>query len=254
VSPRGRPDGVDARRNIGAIISNEIILFEMHRFLERNFKNRTACSVLDLGAGTKPYAPLYEGYFGSCVSVDVPFSPHDVSNVDVMASAEALPFDDGSFDCVICTEVLEHCPNPRQTIAEISRVLRRGGQVFLTTPFLRPLHEMPHDYFRYTPSGLRELATSAGLSVRSIRPRGEYFAVALAILQMPVGKCWYLLAKYTHLPLDRVVNPLVYITIVLPQQVYVRAWMRMRRRPGRLQKLYNKLSYYTLGYVTELEK
>jgi SAM-dependent methyltransferase len=247
-------DRVETKRNIGAIVSNEIIVFEMHRFLEAHFKNQTTRSVLDLGAGTKPYAVLYERYFDSCTSVDVPYSPHDVSAVDVMASADALPFDDASFDCVICTEVLEHCPDPGRTLAEVSRVLRPGGRVFLTTPFLRPLHEMPHDYFRFTPSGLVQLAASAGLEVRSIRPKGEYLAVALAVLQMPLAKFWYLLAKRTRLPLYRAANPLVYLTIVAPQQIYFSLWMRMRRRPGKLQRLHDKLSYYTLGYVTELEK
>src|SRR5438132_6447992 len=145
---------VKRMRNIGAVISNEIILFELRQFLESHFGGRTSAAVLDLGAGTKPYAPLYGRYFNSCTSVDVPHSPHDIGGVDVMASADDLPFDAESFDCVICTEVLEHCPEPRETMAEIARVLKPGGWVFLTTPFLRPLHEMPSDYYRYTPSGL----------------------------------------------------------------------------------------------------
>src|SRR5207253_8206909 len=141
-----------------------------------HFGGRTSAAVLDLGAGTKPYAPLYGRYFNSCTSVDVPHSPHDIGGVDVMASADDLPFDAESFDCVICTEVLEHCPEPRETMAEIARVLKPGGWVFLTTPFLRPLHEMPSDYYRYTPSGLGRLAETTGLIVRSIRPRGDYTA------------------------------------------------------------------------------
>jgi hypothetical protein len=71
---------------------------------------------------------------------------------------------------------------------------------------------------------------------------------------MPVAKFWYLLAKHTGLPLDDTANPLVYLTIVAPQEVYFSLWRRMRERPGRLQRLHDKLSYYTLGYVTELEK
>jgi len=248
------PDAVDSKRNIGAIISNGIILFEMKRFLDEHFKTGARLSLLDLGAGTKPYAPLYESYFGSCTSVDVPHSPHDVSAVDVMAFADALPFDDASYDCVICTEVLEHCPDPRGALAEVSRVLRPGGRVFLTTPFLRPLHEMPHDYFRFTPSGITRLANSVGLEVCTIRPKGEYVAVALAVLQMPLAKFWYLLAKHTGLPLNRPANPLMYLTIVLPQEIYFRLWRRMREHPGRLRQFYEKLSYYTLGYVTELQK
>ena len=252
---RHRPtDGVDRMRNPGALVSNEIILAELRHFLERNFADRPGAIVLDLGAGSKPYAPLYEQYFASSTSADVPYSPHDTSDVDVMASADSLPFADEAFDCVICTEVLEHCARPQETMAQIHRVLKAGGRVFLTTPFLRPLHEMPHDYFRYTPSAIHHLATSAGLTVLSVRPRGEYVAVALAILQMPVGKAWYFLAKYTHLPLNSSRNPLLYVTVVGPQRLYVEVWKWIRRRDGPAQRLYDKLSYYTLGHITELEK
>jgi SAM-dependent methyltransferase len=245
---------VKRTRNIGAVISHEIILFELKQFLEANFGRPRSGAVLDLGAGTKPYAPIYERYFESSTSVDVPHSPHDIHDVDILASADDLPLQTGSFDCVICTEVLEHCPEPSKVLGEIARVLKPGGRVFLTTPFLRPLHEMPHDYYRYTPSGLVQLAETAGLIVRSIRPRGDYTAVALVVLQLPIGKAWYLLAKMTRLPLNSVYNPFVYLTIVLPQQLYLLGWRHMRRQGGSLRKLYDKLAYYTLGYVTELQK
>jgi SAM-dependent methyltransferase len=245
--------GVDRMRNPGAVISNEIIAFELVQFLENNF-SRQSGAVLDLGAGTKPYAPLYELYFETCKSVDVPYSVHDLTGVDVMASADDLPFEGESFDCVICTEVLEHCAEPHEVMQEIARVLKPGGHVFLTTPFLRPLHEMPHDYYRYTPSGLRHRADRAGLLVESIRPRGEYVAVALSVMQMPLGKLFYLIAKWTRLPLTRVTNPVVYLGIVAPQKLYVSLWRRARHREGRLRRLHDKLSYYTLGYVTELTR
>jgi SAM-dependent methyltransferase len=241
-------------RNIGGLISDEIILFELQQFLESNFGRRRSSAVLDLGAGTKPYAPLYERYFDSSTSVDVPHSPHDIGAVDILASADDLPFDRESFDCIICTEVLEHCSEPRATMCEIVRVLKPGGRVFLTTPFLQPLHEMPNDYYRYTPSGLVRLAEAAGLIVNSIRPRGDYIAVALVTLQLPIGKAWYLLTKMTRLPFNSLYSPPAYLTIVLPQQMYVMAWRHMRQRSGKLKRLYDKLSYYTLGYVTELEK
>jgi SAM-dependent methyltransferase len=236
------------------MISNEIILRELWEFLERHFGGQVGKSVLDLGAGEKPYAPLYSQYFGSCTSTDVPYSRHDVRSVDVMASADALPFEAGSFDCVICTEVLEHCARPFDVVGEISRVLRPGGWLFVTTPFLRPLHEMPHDYYRYTPSALREFGNAAGLTVSFIRPRGDYVAVLLAVLLMPVGKAWYVLRKLTGLPLDRPRNPLLYITLMLPQYAYLWGWRRVRRGPGVGARAYRKLSYYTLGYITEMQK
>src|SRR5918992_412788 len=84
--------------NLGAIISSEIVIHELARFLEAAFPNPGG-TLLDLGAGTRPYAPLYEPHFQRCVSVDVEYSPHDVSGIDVIASADDLPFENDSFDC-----------------------------------------------------------------------------------------------------------------------------------------------------------
>lgn len=246
---------LDVNQNIGSLISNEIILAELQDFLERHFGRATANSVLDLGAGSKPYERLYDAYFSSSTAVDVPHSPHDTSSVDLFASADKLPFDDGSFDCVICTEVLEHCREPRSVMAEIARVLKRGGWAFLTTPFLLPLHEMPFDYYRYTPSALGDLGETAGLSVASIQPRGSYAAVAMTLIQMPIAKIWQRLTRITGLPLYHRYNPAVYLLIVLPQRLYLLSRGHFLRRPvSRPARIYVKMTYYTLGYITELQK
>ena len=249
---------VDPAANIGTLTSQQIILDELQDFLAEHYgadRAASAGTVLDLGAGAKPYAPVYDAYFGSSTAVDVPHSPHDTGGVDVLASADSLPFGDGSFDCVICTEVLEHCRDPRAVMAEIARVLKDGGRAFVTTPFFVPLHEMPHDYYRFTPSALEDLAAGAALEVRSIHARGGYLAVALRVLQMPLTKIFQRLSRVTRLPLYSRFNPLVYVTVVLPEQLCLSAWRRGRRRSaGRLARLQERSSYYTLGYMTQLEK
>jgi len=240
---------------MATVLNSEIIVTELARFLRRHYGHTRGEVLLDLGAGVKPYAPMYEQCFTRCVSADVAYSQHDVSTVDALAPADDLPFDDGTFDCVLCTEVLEHCSEPAAVMAEIARVLRPGGQVFLTTPFMAALHEMPHDYYRYTPSALRHLAQSAGLDVTSIRSRGDYVAMLLLILAMPAAKTWHLVSRLTGLPLYRYANPIVYCTIVLPQLIYAAAWRRLVSHPTRaLGRLHRRLAYYTPGYVTTLTK
>ncbi len=140
-------------------------------------------------------------------------------------------------------------------MSEVHRVLKPGGRLFLTTPFLAPLHEMPNDFYRYTPSALRELAAQQGLLVTSLRPRGEYIAVVLRVLQMPWTKLWHQLSRATGINLYHPVNPLVYVTIVLPQRLYVVLWRFVNDRGGWIgQFVSNKLSYYTPGYVTTLQR
>ena len=119
-----RRDGrwrLDLKANYPSLVSNQIILDAMVAFLEDARRRRPDGRLLDLGAGSKPYAPLYESYFADCTSVDVPHSPHDTQSVDVMAWAHDLPFGDESFDVVLCTEVLEHCPDPPAVMRELSR-------------------------------------------------------------------------------------------------------------------------------------
>ena len=58
---------------------------------------------------------------------------------------------------MLCTEVLEHLPEPQKAVDEFFRVLKPGGTLLLTTRFLFPIHDAPHDYFRYTKYGLRHL-------------------------------------------------------------------------------------------------
>jgi len=78
---------------------------------------------------------------------------------DVVADISSLPFADGSVDGILCDQVLEHVPDAPAAIAELQRVLRPGGRVYLTLPFLWPYHASPHDYRRWTVSGVeRDLA------------------------------------------------------------------------------------------------
>lgn len=75
----------------------------------------------------------------------------------VYGDAHLLPFSSSSVDCVLCCEVLEHIKDPRQGCNEIWRVLKPGGVVFISVPFLLPIHADPDDYQRFTPSGIKIL-------------------------------------------------------------------------------------------------
>ena len=236
------------RENLGGIISNELIVLELARFFQTAFPEG-GDTLLDVGAGTRPYAPLYESRFRTSLSTDVEHSLHDTSSVDVLAAAGDLPFDDARFDCVVCTEVLEHCPDPWAAGAEIARVLRPGGWAFVSTPFLRPLHEAPYDYHRFTPWGLAELAARSDLGVERITPRGDYVAVALMTLLLPISKFWLLMSRSLGMNVYRPANPLVWASIVAPQRAYVEGWLRARRGEGLMRTLSQRLEYYTLGYM-----
>lgn len=130
--------------------------------------------VLDAGAGEAPYREL----FAHCeyVTTDWTESPHaGARQADVIASLDALPLDDASFDHVVCTQVLEHVVDPATVLAELGRVLRPGGRLWLTVPFVGELHEEPHDYQRFTSHGLRALCERAAFTGIEVEPLSGYW-------------------------------------------------------------------------------
>jgi len=95
---------------------------------------------------------------------------------DVFADGALLPFRDDTFDTVLLLEVLEHVAHPAQVLAEIHRVLKPGGVLLMSMPFLYPLHDAPHDYQRFTAPGLSRSLGDAGLQVEWVEPRNRGFA------------------------------------------------------------------------------
>lgn len=98
---------------------------------------------------------------------------------DIVADGTLLPVKEKCFDVVICTEVLEHVPYPHQILAEIARVLKSGGNLLLTAPFLYHIHAHPYDYGRYTDTYWIESLNSVGFETHEITKHGLYFSVMI---------------------------------------------------------------------------
>ena len=149
----------------------------------REVAPRAHGKLLDVGCGEKPYEAIFLPYVDSYLGVE-----HEASFAHTTASARAskpdvlydgkrLPFDDQSFDTVLSVQVLEHTSRPQELLEEMARVLRHDGTLILTAPFCFRLHEEPHDYFRYTPHGLRDMCVRAGLEVTETRAQGSLWSV-----------------------------------------------------------------------------
>ena len=124
--------------------------------------------ILDVGSGDAPYRELFaEHVYLTCDWAGSQYRPD--RKPDYVAPADDLPLADEALDAVVCTQVLEHVPDPAAVMAELWRVLRPGGSLWLTTPLTWYLHELPHDYYRFTPSGLAHLAAQAGFPKHEIR-------------------------------------------------------------------------------------
>ncbi len=143
--------------------------------------------LLDVGCGSKPYRELLGARVTEWIGVDIPDPAAGRAEAEVTGSALALPFRDRVFDTVLSTQVLEHTPEPARMLAEIARVLRPGGCLVLSAPQTNPLHEEPHDFYRYTHHGLRYLAEQSGLTVMRIQPMGGNLATFLQLVAWHVN-------------------------------------------------------------------
>ncbi len=165
--------------------------------------------MLDLGCSEAPYRELFEPRVERWIGLEYPPAILDKRpdlwdvlhiarrTIDLFGDATRLPFAGGSFDTILATEVFEHLPRPRLAIEECARVLRPGGKLLFTVPFSQPLHELPGDYYRFTPSILRAMIEEAGLEVIEIRPRGNFATSVGALLSQFLSR-W--LAASVRLP------------------------------------------------------
>lgn len=140
--------------------------------------------LLDVGCGMRPYealAPRGVRYLGLDGGQGAATRP------DVCGAAASLPFAAASFDTVLCTQVIEHVPDPAEAIREIARVLRPGGRLILSAPQAWFLHEEPHDYTRFTRFGLGSLCRQAGLVPLELKAQGGFWAMAGIFLFVHAG-------------------------------------------------------------------
>jgi SAM-dependent methyltransferase len=70
----------------------------------------------------------------------------DFSQIDIVSDILNIPEPDASFDAVLCTEVLEHLPDPVRALDEMARLLRPGGMFIITAPFWSLTHFAPYHY------------------------------------------------------------------------------------------------------------
>lgn len=131
---------------LGRRLSVKLTRITLDRFVAAHASGRRT---LDIGAQNGPYG----AHFPARVGLDI----RRGAGVRIIGDAQALGIRDGAFEVVLCTEVLEHLPEPQTAIDEMFRVLAPGGLLLLTTRFLFPIHDAPHDYFRFTKYGLRHL-------------------------------------------------------------------------------------------------
>lgn len=216
--------------------------YHARRGLARHIKDlapRLRGAVLDVGCGQTPYRHFFTsagtGYVG--MELDTPVN-RATKRADVFYNGQTFPFDDASFDAVVFFQVLEHVFNPDRFLGEVARVLRDGGQVLLTVPFVWDEHEQPHDYARYSSFGLRHLLASHGLEVVEHRKSVADVRVIFQLINAYLYKKTYTPRPYLNLACTMILmtpfNVLgSLLALVLPrnEDLYLDNVVLARRRP-----------------------
>jgi len=149
------PSDYKLRTRIQRIVG--IFLYFQHRRIRKLLRSvaeefdRSGRIAVEIGAGSTSK----HKYFSSALYVSTDFVARE--HINLVEAASHLAFRNHSADLVICENVIEHVYDPQGLLKETRRILRRGGCLFLVTPFLFPLHDVPYDFFRYTEYSLRHL-------------------------------------------------------------------------------------------------
>jgi len=130
----------------------------------RDLGQRITGITLDVGCGSKPYECLYGASEYVGLEYDTPQNRLS-KKAEHFYDGETFPFEDSEFDSVVANEVFEHVFNPDRFLDEVSRVLRPGGMVLMTIPFVWDEHEQPHDFARYSSFGIRSLLERHGFEM-----------------------------------------------------------------------------------------
>ncbi len=133
-------------------------------------------SVLDVGCGGAPYKQLLSQTLTYTGADWVQAAEFGYQTSDILRIAEnRIPAQDASYDVLVCTEVLEHVEEYPVLILEMLRVLKPGGDAFITVPWSARYHYIPHDYWRFTPSALFKMFTM--FASAAVTPRGTDLTV-----------------------------------------------------------------------------
>jgi len=193
----------------------------LERFLSEAAKSLPSGSIiLDAGAGDCRYKSLFS---------HVRYESADFCEVDKhygelthVCDLTRIPVEDFRYDAVICTQVLEHIPEPTRVLTELHRVLKPQGKLWLSAPFYYEEHEKPYDFFRYTRYGLSYLLELSGFTIVRMEWLEGYYGTLSYQLKKAAGSLSLKSKNYgggciglAVLPLIAVLKPVCFLLSVL---------------------------------------
>lgn len=181
--------------------------------------------VYDIGCGPNPFSKKLKERVHKHIGVDIEDGFYEKGYIDLVGSAYDVPVADKEADVVISSQVLEHLETPEKAIEETSRILKSGGLLICSFPFLYPIHAAPHDYTRYTEHKMQKSLEANGLTIVEQERIGGFWYIAgmylglylqtldrglLNKLKIIKGLSW--LVRWSFLQIHRIENLLLHLT------------------------------------------
>tara|TARA_R110002124_G_scaffold205760_1_gene372285 strand:- start:6418 stop:7071 length:654 start_codon:yes stop_codon:yes gene_type:complete len=157
----------------------------MYSALEKHVSK--GISVYDIGCGSKPFASFLENKVAHYIGVDLEDGFYSTEHIDLVGSAYDIPVDSAKADALISCQVMEHLECPEDAIAEAARALKKGGLLFLSYPFLYPMHALPRDFVRYTEYYMNQKLEQQGFEI---------------LEQAEISGFWYVMGLYISIYLQ----------------------------------------------------
>lgn len=170
----------------------------------QKYAKYTKGTLLDVGAGLAPYKPFFKN-IKKYLKMDN-FKYPGAEEPDIMGDALNIPLDKESIDSVFSSQVLEHVPDPKRMIEEIHRVLKKDGVCIITTHMAQVLHGEPHDYFRFTEYGLKELFKN--FKYVEIKPNGGALLAIFQLFIFAIDEKFPIISKPFIIFLNLIIKPL----------------------------------------------
>jgi SAM-dependent methyltransferase len=161
------------------------------------FSRELRGDLLDVGCGSKPYAAIIHVSSYTGLDIDSP-ATRQYGVADHLYDGKSFPYDDDRFDSALCNQVLEHIFNPDEFLREIYRVMKPGGRLVLTVPFVWDEHEQPYDYARYSSFGLDALLEKNGFRILEHNKLGADATVLFQLVNaylFKITKSWVKIAR-----------------------------------------------------------
>ncbi|MCK0173778.1 class I SAM-dependent methyltransferase [Mycolicibacterium sp. F2034L] len=149
--------------------SSRLITDRVAQFYARVIPKYSRGDLLDLGCGKAPLYGLYRHYSDSTMCADWENSLHENALLDEFVDLNMpLKLSSAQYDTIILSDVLEHVQDPMLLMREVARMLKPGGFLLMNVPFMYWLHEIPHDYHRFTSFALERMCEVSGLEVKEL--------------------------------------------------------------------------------------